>query len=205
MPHQISADERENQGTPNPTTVPELCREISGLLQIPPQEVDLYARRLREMYMLPQSVGRRYPAVSFEQAALLVIALLASPNARQAADRAREYAALTLEGGDSDWSMSLLDLVTGFLKECDSDEDKHRQVDRSRIIIDRNFPIAYFEREDGTRSVFQGRGTEGKSPRRRLVYADTWIRGAYLVMLSMHLNAGVEAGWAAEGMSQEKI
>ena len=49
--------------------------------------------------MLPQSVGRRYPGVSSEQAALLLLAVMAAPNAAKAPERARTCAKLVLVKG----------------------------------------------------------------------------------------------------------
>ncbi len=66
----------------------ELIKTISRAVRIPEKDVTLYARRLREAGLLPQSAGRSHPEVDHKDCAR---ALLASDNARNAPDAVRAY------------------------------------------------------------------------------------------------------------------
>ena len=72
-------------------TLSELTRAISQVVRIPEKEVALYARRLREAGLLPQSAGRFHPQVDHRDCARLVTALLAADNARNASEAVRAY------------------------------------------------------------------------------------------------------------------
>ena len=72
-------------------TVSELIKTVSQVVEIPEKDVALYARRLREDGLLPQSVGRHNPQVDHKDCARLVTALLTSDNARIAPETVRAY------------------------------------------------------------------------------------------------------------------
>ena len=72
-------------------TLSELIGTISQVVRIPEKDVALYARRLREAGLLPQSAGRSHPQVDHRDCARLVTALLAADNARNAPDTVRSY------------------------------------------------------------------------------------------------------------------
>ena len=69
----------------------ELIGTISQVVRIPEKDVALYARRLREAGLLPQSTGRFHPQVDHRDCARLVTALLAADNARNASEAVRAY------------------------------------------------------------------------------------------------------------------
>ena len=71
--------------------VSELVELIAKESAIPEKRVALYARRLREDGLLPQSKGRFYPEVSSEHCARLLVALLAAENPQHAASKVDDY------------------------------------------------------------------------------------------------------------------
>jgi len=75
------------------TKVSDLVRAISETLDIPVKEVALYARRLREDHLLPQSRGRFHPPVRLKDTFRLIFAILGSGTAQDAPNIVRAYEA----------------------------------------------------------------------------------------------------------------
>ena len=92
-------------------TLSHLITMISGLIRMPDKEVALYARRLREDGLLPQSAGRSYPSVDHRDCARLLTALLFDDVARKAPGGVRAYEPLVERLAeilaDADWAASI--------------------------------------------------------------------------------------------------
>ena len=70
--------------------VTELVALVAKESAIPEKRVALYARRLREAGLLPQSKGRFYPEVTCEHCARLLVAMLAEEDPQHAASAVQE-------------------------------------------------------------------------------------------------------------------
>ncbi len=88
-----------------------LIATISRFVRIPEKEVALYARRLREDGLLPQSSGRSHPDVDHRDCARLLTALLVTDVAREAPDGVRAYEPLVDRLAeilaDADWAAKI--------------------------------------------------------------------------------------------------
>jgi hypothetical protein len=150
-------------------TLSEFIDRLAGELGMRAKELELYARWLREAKMLPDRTGGRKVAIGPNDAAVLVIAVIAAPYAAQSALAAANY--VDLRRIDTEESGTILPgvrnlraLVAAALRPHDDKADADF-FKTGLIEITRGVPVAQF-RSGRIRLSFQhfGSGPHARGP-----------------------------------------
>jgi hypothetical protein len=150
-----------------------------------PREIELYARRLREAGFFPERSEVRKQPIKPQDAANLLLAIMAADHAAKAPDALQEHRSLT---ADDDWAgKTLIGFLTNALANAHSDHKLQRflNLDMGKLSVLRVVPMAIL-------SVPEAAGKQRREIRFRPSYShnipESWVeqrvRGTTLVSLS---------------------